>query len=200
MAGDRHKSIPPRLFVPRIASTGRVAAAAAWAVALAGLALYLLKLGSGDDSYGGLGTAAFSLLWLTLLGVLYYVTPKLWSRPAPEPIRRPSPRVLEPQVEETATLDEDPTATELACTVAIALRNDSAHGSMSSVVCGDPAEVPELLSEVECDLIDWGFTYGVAWAVARSRYPEESDQEVANRALAIAEGVFRDYCGAELPA
>ena len=51
------------------------------------------------------------------------------------------------------------------------------------------------MSDLELDLADWGFTYGVAWAAARAQDPHESDDAVAERALAAAEQVFRLYCG-----
>ena len=53
------------------------------------------------------------------------------------------------------------------------------------------------MSDLELDLADWGFTYGVAWAVARAQDPHESDDSVAERALAAAREVFRLYCGQE---
>ena len=53
------------------------------------------------------------------------------------------------------------------------------------------------MSDLELDFGDWGFTYGVAWAVARAQDPQEPDESVAARALAAARQVFRLYCGEE---
>jgi hypothetical protein len=194
MAGDPDNRISSRLR-GRITSPGQPAAIAAWAVVLAGLAFYVVNFGSIDDTYGGLGTAALSLLWLTMLGVLYYLTPSLRRSALPRAGRRARAHVVEPQADGVTAMSGDPTPTDLARIVTLALGNDAAHESMSSALADDPAEVPQLLSELECDLIDWGFTYGVAWAAARTRYPLESDGQIAVRALAIAKEVFRQYRG-----
>jgi hypothetical protein len=71
-----------------------------------------------------------------------------------------------------------------------ALRSDAANEEMLSVMRadGDPS-----LSELELDLADWGFTYGVAWARARERAPGGPDEAVAREALDAAEKVFRAY-------
>jgi hypothetical protein len=49
------------------------------------------------------------------------------------------------------------------------------------------------LTDIELDLADWGFTYGVAWALAREDDERDSDEAIAEEALRIAEAVFRDY-------
>jgi hypothetical protein len=238
---------------------------------------YVANFRSVDETFGGLGTGSVSLLWLTLLGVLYHVTPRLrlddfgavlpglslslaawllasvglaasvavfdpfdslygtlglvpaalawlWASnlavlfgavlnleldrrlpssppPAiepqtplkPDPGGRPSKHVVETPTERTAPVARDLTATD----VAIALRNDTAHRAMCKILPGEPLEMSALLSELECDLNDWGFAYGVAWAVAKSRYPLESDHEVAARALPAAKIVFREYCSGD---
>ena len=86
------------------------------------------------------------------------------------------------------------TAPPLAEEVGQALRSDAANEEMFSVVRtgGDPA-----LSELELDLADWGFTYGVAWARARERAPGGPDEAVAREALDAAERVFRAYTGGD---
>ena len=71
-----------------------------------------------------------------------------------------------------------------------ALRSDAANEGMLSVV---RAERDASLSELELDLADWGFTYGVAWARARERAPGGPDDAVAQEALDAAEQVFRAY-------
>ena len=83
-----------------------------------------------------------------------------------------------------------PAEPALAQEVGDALRRDAANDSMLSVV---PADGEPALTEVELDLTDWGFTYGVAWARARQRRPEAPDEAVADEALKAAESVFRAY-------
>jgi hypothetical protein len=78
----------------------------------------------------------------------------------------------------------------LADEVGQALRSDAANEGMLSVV---RAEREASLSELELDLADWGFTYGVAWARARERGSGGPDDEVAQQALEAAEQVFRAY-------
>jgi hypothetical protein len=68
---------------------------------------------------------------------------------------------------------------------------------MLGSVPSNPDGSPALLSPVECDLNDWGFTYGVAWAAAKQRHPDEPDERVAERALGAARSVFNDYCADE---
>jgi hypothetical protein len=78
----------------------------------------------------------------------------------------------------------------LAEEVGQALRSDAANDGMLSVVRADQDAA---LSELELDLADWGFTYGVAWARAREREPAGPDDAVAADALEAAERVFRAY-------
>lgn len=78
----------------------------------------------------------------------------------------------------------------LAEEVGQALRSDAANDGMLSVVRADQDAA---LSELELDLADWGFTYGVAWARAREREPAGLDDAVAAEALEAAERVFRAY-------
>jgi hypothetical protein len=78
----------------------------------------------------------------------------------------------------------------LAEEVGQALRSDAANDGMLSVVRADQEAA---LSELELDLADWGFTYGVAWARAREREPAGPDDVVAAEALEAAERVFRAY-------
>jgi uncharacterized BrkB/YihY/UPF0761 family membrane protein len=85
-----------------------------------------------------------------------------------------------------------PSSVEAA--VALALADDSAQDEMLSVIPAASGTPPGgFLTDLERDVIDWGYTYGVAWAIARSRYPGESPEEVARRALAAAREVFSDY-------
>jgi hypothetical protein len=83
--------------------------------------------------------------------------------------------------------DEAPSIAE---EVEQALRSDAANEGMLSVV---RAERDASLSELELDLADWGFTYGVAWARARERAPGGPDDDIVQEALEAAEQVFRAY-------
>jgi hypothetical protein len=74
----------------------------------------------------------------------------------------------------------------LAEEVGQALRSDAANDGMLSVVRADQDAA---LSELELDLADWGFTYGVAWARARER----------DRAGRRCGGRGSGGCGAGLP-
>jgi hypothetical protein len=97
-----------------------------------------------------------------------------------------------PDPERPTTEPAAPAELPLTQEVGDALRRDAANDSMLSVVPSD-GEPP--LTEVELDLTDWGFTYGVAWARARERRPEAPDETVADEALRAAESVFRAYTG-----
>jgi hypothetical protein len=94
-----------------------------------------------------------------------------------------------PTVERVTAARPDEVA-PLADEVGQALRSDAANERMLSVV---RAEREASLSELELDLADWGFTYGVAWARARERAPGGPDDDVAQQALDAAEQVFRAY-------
>jgi hypothetical protein len=78
----------------------------------------------------------------------------------------------------------------LAEEVGEALANDVANHSMLSVFGGGAGAA---LSELEADLADWGFTYGVAWARAAEQGEREGDEEVAGEALDAAREVFGSY-------
>jgi hypothetical protein len=81
--------------------------------------------------------------------------------------------------------------------VADALEDDAANESMLSVFRADPAAE---LTELELDLADWGFTYGVAWERARAQEPWDSPDAVAAEALRTADEVFRAYTDGAGPA
>jgi hypothetical protein len=95
---------------------------------------------------------------------------------------------LPPRAPVTAAEADD--VAPLADEVGQALRSDAANEGMLSVV---RAKRKASLSELELDLADWGFTYGVAWARARERASGGPDDEVAQQALDAAERVFRAY-------
>jgi hypothetical protein len=77
-----------------------------------------------------------------------------------------------------------------ATDVGEALRSDAANQAMQAGISPDrDAE----LTDLELDLTDWGFAYGVAWAAARERDPDAPEEVIAREALGVAETVFRDY-------
>ena len=51
------------------------------------------------------------------------------------------------------------------------------------------------LSEFERDLRDWGFVFGMAFAMARGEDPWETNQSVAERALMPAFAAYSDWSG-----
>jgi hypothetical protein len=77
----------------------------------------------------------------------------------------------------------------LAKEVSDALRSDLANRRMLDAVSPDRSA----LTDLELDLADWGFTYGVAWARASERASGGPGDKVARDALSAAEDVFRDY-------
>jgi hypothetical protein len=91
-------------------------------------------------------------------------------------------------VEPAAPVSEE-VASPLAEEVGEALESDAANEGMLSGVRAERAS----LTELELDLADWGFTYGVAWARARERTPADPDDAVAAEALEAAQRVFRAY-------
>jgi hypothetical protein len=73
--------------------------------------------------------------------------------------------------------------------VSDALRSDTANQRMLDAVSADR----QALTDLELDLADWGFTYGVAWARANERADGGPGDHVAREALSAAKGVFSDY-------
>ena len=49
-----------------------------------------------------------------------------------------------------------------------------------------------MVEESENAFREWGFTYGLAYGIARGEDPEESDELTARRAREAADAVFRD--------
>lgn len=154
-------------------------AALAWLVALAGFALYLTSLGSFKDAYGSVGTGLVLLLWVTLFSVLYHATPDMRV-----PRRRSAPPSAMAERVDRVVI---PSA---------ALRNPTAQGHMMSVL--GPSAVG--LSDREIDMMDWGFAYGVAWAVARRQDPAAPEDLVSARALHATQAVYEAYRGSRAPA
>jgi hypothetical protein len=102
--------------------------------------------------------------------------------------------VVEPGDGMSSSGTGDSDAATLAQTVAAALGDEVAHRGMWSVLPGGASKAPAVLSDLECDLNDWGFAYGVAWAAAKARFPLEDESRIAERALEAATIVFREYC------
>jgi len=159
----------------------QIAAAAAWGAAIAGVGIYLTSLGSFKEAYGSVGTGVVLLLWVTLFSVLYYATPdmRIPRRPSVRPSVRPS------------ALDR----VDRVVIPSAALRNTAAQGRMMSVL--GPRAVG--LSEREIDLMDWGFAFGVAWAVARHQDQAATEEVVSRRALHATEAVYEAYRGIRKP-
>jgi uncharacterized BrkB/YihY/UPF0761 family membrane protein len=147
-----------------------LAAAVTWLAVCGALAVCVERLDSTDQSYVAIaaGVVFAAGLWITNGIVL-------------RGVRLSSPPVA-PEID------------ALVHVVTRALQDDAAHDSLLSPV-SDNAEGEPRLSALELDLSDWGFTYGVAWAVARAQDPHEPDASVAQRALAAAQEVFKTYCG-----
>jgi hypothetical protein len=103
----------------------------------------------------------------------------------------PAPRHDVEPVTPAASRSEGPW---LAEEVGEALRSDAANDGMLSVMRTDGEPT---LSELELDLADWGFTYGVAWARAHERAAGGPDEAVARQALDAAQRVFRAYTGGD---
>jgi hypothetical protein len=235
----------------------QVVAALAWVIAITGFALYLASFGTFEDAYGTLGSGVVLLVWLTMLSMLYYVTPDLrvdgvatlgagaalstatwlitcallavcvagfevvgdtaaaiaiavvfvvglWvsnlvvllgvrlnalavGHPAAAPVAEPPGRTAVPAA---PTRDR----AKLFRAVSAALQNDEAHAGKLAPIAADEEQAARL-GDLELDLLDWGFTYGAAWALARAQDPDEPDRSVADRALRAAREVFRLYCG-----
>ena len=178
-----------RRSLGRVGVARSVAFAAAWVGAAAGFVLYLLSLDSFMDAYGGVGTAIVLVLWVTLFSVLFYATPSL-TRPAPEPpVRISMPPASD--AGRSPLIDR----VDLVVTPSAALRNPVAQGRMMSVLgprAGD-------LSDSEVDMMDWGFAFGVAWAVARKQDPAAAEELISLRALDATHAVYEAYRGNPAP-
>jgi hypothetical protein len=176
---------PPARVVRRVERI-QVAAAFAWFVAIAGLVVYLANLDSFMGAFGGVVTGAVLLISLTLLSLLHYVTPHLRMR-----ARAGRPPAGVPAV-------QSPIADQVDLVVApsAALRNATAQGRMMSVLGPRAAE----LSDREIEMMDWGFAFGVAWAVARGQDPAAPDELVSIRALDVTQAVYDAYRGSSAPA
>jgi len=166
----------------------QLAAVVAWVISIAGFAVYLVRIDALVDSYGGIGTGIVLLLWMTLFSVLYYTTPDL----------RVPAVVAHPRATETAGEGPSPLAARVERVVepSAALRNTVAQGRMMSVLGARAAG----MSEREADMMDWGFAFGVAWAMMHSQDPGAPEEVLSARALNATQAVYRAYRGSEVPA
>jgi hypothetical protein len=166
-----------------------------WGGALGGFAVFLLELRSFQDTYGGVGTALLLFMWLTLFSLLFYVAPRLGPG-----ARRRRPAAPAPAAPPAAT--PAPTGTDIGERVDLvvvpsaALRNSNAQGRMLSALGARAGG----LAEHEVDMMDWGFAYGVAWAVARSQDPGAREEVLSERALHATQAVYQAYRGSSTPA
>jgi uncharacterized BrkB/YihY/UPF0761 family membrane protein len=85
---------------------------------------------------------------------------------------------------------------DLVVAPSAALRNVTAQGRMMSIL-GPQAHG---MSDREVDMMDWGFAYGVAWAVARGQDQDAPEEVVSERALHATQAVFQAYRGSFTPA
>jgi uncharacterized BrkB/YihY/UPF0761 family membrane protein len=183
--------VTPDFRVSGIAALGAGAALStlAWLAANAVLAVCVVAFAPLDGGAATLGIGVVFLLglWITnavvLLGVRLNALGTLWSDATPV-------------AEHPAHVSSMPREEDLARVVGRALQNDVAHDGMLSPIAHAEEETARM-SDLELDLADWAFTYGVAWAAARAQDPEESDDFIAERALTAAREVFRLYCGRE---
>ncbi|MGH2980291.1 MAG: hypothetical protein ACRDLQ_11760 [Solirubrobacterales bacterium] len=165
----------------RAMRSSQLAAAAGWCVAVGGFVVYLASLDSFKDAYGSVGTGVVLLVSLTLFSLLYYATPDM-RVPAPAETVTPRPSPIAARV-------------ELVVAPSAALRNVTAQGRMMSVLGARATG----MSGREIDLMDWGFAFGVAWAVAREQDPAATEEVVSARAMHATQAVFQAYRGSPGP-
>lgn len=188
MTDEGHTVGIPRAGVVRRVRPSQVAAAVAWCVAIAGFVVYLANVDSFRDTYGSVGTGAVLLMWLTLFSLLHYATPDFHisalGGSAPPPAGAATAR--------------SPIADRVDLVVApsAALRNATAQGRMMSVLGARAGG----LSDREIEMMDWGFAFGVAWAVARGQDPAAPEELVSMRALDATQAVYDAYRGSPAPA
>jgi hypothetical protein len=127
----------------------------------------------------GFVVAAFGAGW-----IVSFITRRRAAADDGLPLPPPPRHTLEP-ITTSARAASPPLTDE----VGEALQSDAANEGMLSVVRAEG----DGLTELELDLADWGFTYGVAWARARERAPSGADDAVAAEALDAAQQVFKAY-------
>jgi hypothetical protein len=185
-AGHTGRTRPARVVWRR--GPIQIAAAFAWCVAIVGFVVFLVKLDSFMDAYGGVGTGIVLLMWLTLLSLLHHAIPNFRMRAVGTGALPPT----------GAAAVRSPIADRVDLLVApsAALRNATAQGRMMSALGARAAE----LSDREIEMMDWGFAFGVAWAVARGQDPAAPEELVSIRALDVTQAVYDAYRGSSAPA
>jgi hypothetical protein len=173
-----------------VPGAGAALSAISWLASSALLAVAVAALAPADGTVAAVIAGAVFLggVWFTNVVVLLGVRLNAFGvlDGAPVPLTPPRP---------VARAAAQPTRdAELVRAVGRALQSDVAHDGMLSPVAL-AAEETAGMSDLELDLADWAFTYGVAWAEARAQNPRDSDERIAARALAAAREVFRRYCG-----
>jgi uncharacterized BrkB/YihY/UPF0761 family membrane protein len=166
----------PDLHVPDVGGGATPAAAVAWLATSGGLAVWIATIDSIRSSYWMLGAVA--ALCAGLLASHLALLRHVRVTPA-EPRRSP--------IADRIDLVVAPSA---------ALRNSTAQGHMMSVLGPRAAG----LSDREVEMMDWGFAFGVAWAVAREQDPAAPDELVSLRALDVTQAVYDAYRGSPAPA
>jgi hypothetical protein len=159
-------------------------------VAIAGFVVYLARVDSFRDTYGSIGTGIVLLMWLTLFSLLHYATPGLQMSGMRDGLHHV--RVAPAQPQRSPIADR----VDLVVAPSAALRNASAQGRMMSVLGARAAG----LSDREIEMMDWGFAFGVAWAVARGQDPAAPEELVSMRALDVTQAVYDAYRGSPAPA
>jgi membrane protein len=183
--------VTPDVRMSRVTALGAGAllSSVAWLATCAVLAICVATFAplEGGPATLGIGVVFLLALWVSnvvvLLGVRLNAPGAPWSLETQVADR--------PQAASPRSREED-----LVRAVGRALQNDVAHDGMLSPIVHTEEET-ERMSDLELDLADWAFTYGVAWAAAKAQGPREGDDYVAERALAAAREVFRLYCGRE---
>lgn len=152
------------------------AAAALWLATSGGLAVWIATIDPIRSSYWTPGAVAAlcAALWASHLALLRHVRVAP-AQPRQSPIANRVDLVVAPSA---------------------ALRNATAQGRMMSVFGARAAG----LSDREIEMMDWGFAFGVAWAVARGQDPAASEELVSMRALDVTQAVYDAYRGSPAPA
>ena len=169
-------------------SPSQIAAAITWFVAIAGFVVYLASVDAFRNTYGSVSTGAVLLLWLTLFSLLHYAMPDLHV----PGVRGERVRVTPADPPQSPIADR----VDLVVAPSAALRNSTAQGRMMSVLGARAGR----LSDREVEMMDWGFAFGVAWAVAREQDPAAPEELVSLRALDVTQAVYDAYRGSPAPA
>jgi hypothetical protein len=194
MTEEVHTARSPRAGVPPVLRgmrPGQLVAAGAWFVAIAGFVVFLGSVSSFVEAYGGVVTGIVLLLWMTLFSVFYYATPDLRRRSTSNVVQAHRIPVETPHEQPSALADRVNRVVEPSA----ALRNPVAQGHMMSVLGARAAGI----SERETDLMDWGFAFGVAWAVVQSQDPAAPEEVLSERALNATQAVYEAYRGSVAP-